>query len=132
MNVCFSWSLVDDRFVPVSRSTLLNHDGFSLLDCILMDDGGLSRLKTIPWLIEGVKRCTSVAGGDSESSNWDRETWGVEFDRRGATIYSLHEPGYFQTLRLDGFLEALRIWIDFLQAAPDDREMESREFSIDA
>jgi hypothetical protein len=70
MNIQFSWECDADRYAPVSSSNLLNQDGLSLLDCVLMDDGGQRYLKTIPWLNEGMKRIKAVAMGELESSDW--------------------------------------------------------------
>lgn len=82
INVNFSWKLEADGYTPVSSSSFLNQDGVSLLDCVLMDSGGLCYLETIPWLDEGIKRIKSVATGELESSDWNRETWGVEFRKK--------------------------------------------------
>ena len=122
MNIKFSWKRDGDGYRPVSESDFLNQDGVSLLDCVLMDDGGLSNSETLPWLEEGIKRIKSVASGELESSDWGRETWGVEFRNNKAKIYSLHDEEYFQLLRLDGFLKALQEWTAFLQSKPDGRE----------
>ena len=132
MNIRFSWERHDDRYDPVSESNVLNKDGVSLLDGVLMDSGGLPHLDTIPWLNEGIKRITSVATGELESSDWSRETWGVEFRNNTAKIYSLHDETYFQTLSLDGFSRVLREWTAFLQSKPDDAgDAEERNVSID-
>ncbi len=131
MNIKFSWSRNAESYTPVSKSDLLNQDGISLLDCVLMDSGGLPYLDSIPWLNEGIKRITSVATGALESSDWDRETWGVEFRNNKAKIYSLHDEEYFQTISLDGFSKVLQEWIAFLQSQPDDRESEILNLSID-
>jgi hypothetical protein len=99
MNIKFSWKRDADGFHPVSESNLLNQDGFSLLDCVLMDSGGLPYLETVPWLNEGIKRIKSVTTGELESSDWSRETWGVEFRNNKAKIYSLHDEQYFSDSR---------------------------------
>ncbi len=95
MNITFTWSRNFEGYTPVSKSDFLNQDGISLLDCVLMDSGGLPYLDSLPWSNEGIKRITSVAAGASESSDWDRETWGVEFTNNKAKIYSLHDEEYF-------------------------------------
>ena len=86
---------------------------------------------TIEWLYEGIKRIKSVATGELESSDWSRETWGVEARDNKAKIYSLHDEEYFQLLSLDGFLKVLQEWTAFLQSKPDDRETETLNLSID-
>lgn len=52
INLNFSWQREADRDIPVSRSDFLNQDKISLLDCLLMDSGGLSYAEIIPWLEE--------------------------------------------------------------------------------
>ena len=130
MNIMFSWCRHADDYDPVSESDLLNEDGVSLLDCLLMDSGGLSYWDSIPWLNEGIERIKSVASGQPESSDWNRETWGVEFRKGKAKIYSLYDEAYSQTIGLEGFLRVLQEWVNFLQSQPDDREAETLSFSI--
>src|SRR4051812_30990061 len=120
MNIRFSWERHADGYDPVSESDFRNKAGVSLLDDVLMDSGGLPYSETIPWLNEGIRRIMSVATGESESSDWSRETWGVEFRNNTAKIYSLHDETYFQTLSLDGFSKVLRAWTAFLQSKPGD------------
>jgi len=120
INIRFSWQHRDNGCEPVCKSDLRNLDGVSLLDCVLMDDGGLSNSETIPWLNEGIQRIEAVATGRMDSYDWDRETWGVEFRDKAAKIYSLRDEGYFQILSLSAFLKVLRAWAGFLQAHPND------------
>jgi hypothetical protein len=122
MNITFSWERELDRCVPACRSNLLNQDGLRLLDCLLTDNGGLPYLETIPWLDEGVRRLKSVASGELASSEWARETWGVEINKREARIYSLHDEKCFQTVNHDAFSEVLQEWIAFLRSKPDDSQ----------
>lgn len=131
MNIIFSWKRDADGYAPVSRSNLLNQDGVNLLDCVLMDSGGLHYLETIPWLNEGTNRIASVATRELESSDWSRETWGVEFRNNKAKIYSLHDEEYVQILSLDGFSKVLQEWTAFLQSKPDDRETGTLNLSIE-
>lgn len=131
MDIKFSWKRNAHRYIPVSESALLNGDGVSLLDCVLMDDGGLSCSATISWLDEVIKGIKSVATGDLESYDWDRETFGVEARDNKARIYSLYDEEYFQILSLDGFLKILQEWIAFLQSKPDDWETQTLNLSID-
>jgi hypothetical protein len=129
MNITFSWSRIASGYTPVSRSDLLNHEGVSLIDCVLMDDGGLHYLESIPWMNECIKRITSVASGTLKASDWSRETWGVSFTKNTATIYSLHDEGYIQTVSLAGFFKVLQEWVAFLQSGPNDRVL--RKLSVD-
>jgi len=131
MKITFSWNRNADGCTPVSKSDLLNQDGISLLDCLLMDSGGLHYPDSVPWLNEGMKRIKSVAMGELESSDWSRETWGVELKKDKAKIYSLHDEHYCQIISLDGFSKVLQKWLDFLQRMPSDQEPEVLNFSID-
>jgi hypothetical protein len=131
VNIRFSWNRHADGYDPVSGSDLVNQDGVSLLDCVLMDSGGLPYWDTIPWLNEGLKRSNSVATGQLASSDWSRETWGVEFRNSEVKIYSLHDEKYFQILSLDGFSKVLQEWTAFLQSKPDDRQAEALNVAID-
>lgn len=125
MNIEFSWKHDADGYSPVSKSNLVNHDGVSLLDCVLMDSGGLPYLETIPWLNEGVKRIQSVAVGKCDAADWSRETWGVELREGEAKIYSLYDEAYSQVLSLDVFARILQEWMAFLQSRPDSERVET-------
>ncbi|MBI1248446.1 hypothetical protein GC197_11490 [bacterium] len=94
-----------------------------------MDDGGLRIQESIVWLDEGIRRIHAVESGELESSDWDRETWGVALGNNAARIYSLHDEGYFQIVSLKGFLKVLETWRAFVQSNPSDQE--TLEFSID-
>lgn len=127
MEIVFSWNHDADGSTPVSKSNLGSHEDFILLDCVLMDSGGLGDAETIPWLNEGIKRIRSVATGELESSDWSRETWRVEFRNNTATVYSLHDLECSQVLSLGAFSKALQEWTAFLQSQPNDRSV---SFSI--
>ncbi len=131
METTFSWNRIAQEFTPVSSSNLLNQDGICLLDCVLMDCGGVSYLESIAWLNEGMDRISSVAAGSVRSSNWRRETWGVEFMNNKARIYSLHDETYFQAVSLDAFSKVLQEWIAFLQSQPDARNSKVFDLSVD-
>ena len=130
MNIKFSWKRDAYGYDPVSESDFLNQDGFSLLDCVLMDDGGLSLSESLPWLEEGIKGIKSVVTGELESFDWGRETWGVECRGNKAKIYSLHDEEYFQILSLDAFSKVLQEWTAFVQSEPNDQETETLNLSI--
>lgn len=121
MKISFSWRHDADCCTPFSETHPPGHDDFSLLDCLLMDSGGLGYAETIPWLNEGIKRVVAVAIGEQESSDWSRETWGVEFRNNTARIYSLHDEECSQVLTLGAFSKALQEWTAFLQTKPNDR-----------
>ncbi|PQO40939.1 hypothetical protein [Blastopirellula marina] len=127
----FSWKSEPVGYTPVCSSNFLNRHGVSLLDCVLMDNGGLCTSETIPWLNEGIERVKAVASGKVESSHWSRETWGVKFQGETARIYSLHDETYLQTLSLSGFRKALEEWIDFLQTSEGDRQPEKISFAVE-
>lgn len=97
-----------------------------------MDNGGLCTSETIPWLNEGIKRVKAVASGEVESSDWNRQTWGVKFQSETAKIYSLYDETYLQTLSLTGFRTALEEWIGFLQTSEGSRQPEKISFAVEA
>lgn len=132
MNITFSWKCDSDRCAPVSKSDLLNKDGLSLLDCVLMDDGGLTERETLHWLTEGIERIKRVQSGELQASDWCRETWGVQFSTSNAKIYSLYDEEYYQIIPLESFFKVLQEWCAFHQSEPVDRSMATRNFSIDA
>jgi len=131
MKIIFTWSQTPEGYFPVSKSDFLNQDGISLLDCVLMDNGGLPYAESLPWLNAGVKKIKSVTMGTLKTSDWNREAWGVEFRNNTAKIHSLHDVGYFQTMSLEGFLRVLQEWIAFLQSQSAERETEILNLSID-
>lgn len=120
MNITFSWKRDLDYYVPISKSDHFNNDGINLLDCLLMDNGGLPYLESVPWLEEGIKRGIAVAGGAIESSDWTRETWGVTLNNGEAKIYSLYENNYLQTISLKRFVKVLKAWMIFIQSQPNE------------
>jgi len=122
MRIIFSWKLEAERYTPQSHSDTINSDGFCLIDCILMDDGGLPYEDTISWLNEGIKSVESVILGECESSEWIREAWGSIFSNDRAKIYSLYQEDYCQTFSLQVFLEILSEWVIFLESKHDVRE----------
>ena len=119
MNIVFSWVREDGEYTPRSQSDLVNSDGLGLLDCVLMDDGGLPYWETTPWLYEGLKMIESVTIGKSEACDWSRETWGVHLSRENAKIYSLYEEGCFQVVSIVEFSKVLAAWVDFIQSKPN-------------
>lgn len=119
MNITFSWRFDFDRYDPICKSDILNDDGISLLDCILMDSGGLRYSETNPWLNAGINKIISVVSGELDSAEWIRETWGVYLKNGEAKIYSLHSEDYFQIISINSFLLVMQEWRGFLLSRPD-------------
>ena len=124
MNINFSWN----GDTPCCDSDSLNQDGISLLDCLLTDDGGSGIEQSLAWIDEGIRRVQAVESGELESSDWNRETWGVVLGKHLARIYSLHDEEYFQTVSIEGFLKVLQAWSGFVQTHRSERV--KIEFSI--
>lgn len=122
MKTKFTWRREFDHLAPVSESDSLTDNGLSLIDCLLMDDGGLRYADSLPCLNEGLQKVTSVATGLSESIEWNRETWGVEARNGMVKIYSLHDESCFHMVNLIVFSSLLQEWINFLQSQPDERQ----------
>jgi hypothetical protein len=119
MKLRFYWWRPFDALEPSCRSDRVNHEGVSILSCLLSDSGGLRYLDTLPWLEEGLRRIRAVKLGEAESLEWGRETWGAKLGRDHATLHSLHDDDYADTIGLDALESALRAWIDFLQTPLD-------------
>lgn len=128
----FSWKSEPVGYTPVCNSNFVNRHGVSLLDCVLMDNGGLCASETIPRLRDGIKRAQSVAAGEVASSDWHSETWAVELQSDKAKIYSRYDEQYLQTLSLEGFLKALEEWTTYLQTSEADRQPKKVTFAMEA
>ncbi len=115
MKLRFSWHKQFDKLEPVCESDTLNHDGVSLVSCLLADTGGLPYLSTLPWIDEGLRRIDAVKRGEAESLRWGREDWGTLLRRDGARIYSLHDEEYADVMPLDALEAALRAWMEFIR-----------------
>ena len=116
MKIYLSWESDGECLRPTCHSSVLNDDGISLLECILMDDGGLGYSRSIPWLEEGLDRIRLIRNGEIHFSDWSRETWGAELRVGKVKIYSLYDESYFQILSLEEFENALLAWKDFVQS----------------
>ena len=115
----FSWGNAMGNMIPSYHTDVVNKDGISLLACILMDDGGLPYLETLPWLNEGIDKIASIKKKEIDFYDWSRETWGAELTLGEVKIYSLHDEDYFQLLSLDEFEKALVAWKNFIQSTPE-------------
>jgi len=115
----FSWETAMGNMTPSYHTDVVNKDGISLLACILMDDGGVPYLETLPWLTEGIDKIASIKNKEIDFYDWSRETWGAELTLGEVKIYSLHDEDYFQLLSLDEFEKALVAWKDFIQSTPE-------------
>lgn len=118
MKVTFSWETAAGIVSPHSASETVNRDGMNLLSCLLMDDGGIPYLQSIPWIREGIKKIDSVLDGETVSSSWDRESWGALITINGVKIYSLHDKDYFEDVTLQQFKNALSSWGKFIESKP--------------
>jgi hypothetical protein len=119
MRLTFSWQEQFGELEPVCESDTFNHDGVSLVSCLLMDTGGLPYLSTLPWIDEGLRLIEAVKCAEAESLEWGREDWGASLRCDGAKIYSLHDEDYADVMPLEPFEAALRAWKDFLQTPPN-------------
>lgn len=115
----FWWQERFDELEPECETDTHYCGGTSLLSRLLRDSGGLHYLKTIPSLEYGLTRVATAKQGEAESVDWDREDWGAHLSQAGATIYSLYDEQYVETIDLDAFEKALRAWIEFIQTPPD-------------
>jgi len=118
MKVTYLWESTAGVISPHCMSETVNMDGIHLLSCLLMDDGGIPYLQSIPWIREGIKKVDSVLSGETVSSSWDRESWGTLMTIDGVKIYSLHDEGYFEDVTLQQFKNALVLWVSFIESKP--------------
>lgn len=118
MNITFSWENMAGTLSPCCASEVVNSDGISLLACLLMDDGGLPYLETVPWICEGISKIDAVLRGEISSYSWDREAWGVSISAGEAKIYSLHDEDYFEVTSAQEIRKALDSWRAFIQSTP--------------
>lgn len=119
MKVTFLWESTAGVISPYCTSETVNRDGINLLSCLLMDDGGIPYLQSIPWIREGIKRIDTVLSGEAVSSSWDRESWGTLMIIGRVKIYSLHDEDYFEDVTLQQFKNALVLWVSFIESKPN-------------
>lgn len=119
MKIIFSWEETAGAISPHCASNTVNMDGINLVSCLLMDDGGIPYLQSIPWIQEGIARVEMILSGKAESSSWDREAWGALMTIDEARIYSLHDEDYFESLTLQQLKNALVSWKSFVELKPD-------------
>ena len=117
MNVKFEWIKEFETYSPCCTSDALYKDGFSLLDCILHDDGGIGYIASLSWLNEALKNIGEIKTHQLESYNWSRETWGADININRVIIYSLLEEDYCQTFNLKAFEAVLEAWVKFIQCS---------------
>ena len=127
MKVTFSWESTAGTISPHCASEIVNSDGINLLSCLLMDDGGIPYLQSIPWIREGIAKINLVLSGEALSSSWGRESWGALMTIDGARIYSLHDEDYFENVTLQQFKNALISWENFIASKPNPGERKDIE-----
>jgi hypothetical protein len=118
MNIKLSWENSTGALTPCCTSDEVNSDGISLLSCLLMDDGGIPYLETIPWINEGIYKINSILRGEISSYSWDREAWGALITVDEVKVYSLHDEEYFQIVSVQEIKCALESWLEFIQSEP--------------
>ena len=118
MRLSFSWATDRDRALPTCECDNVNCDGFSLLACLLMDDGGCGNQQSIVWLDEALRRIAHLESGIITEADWSRETWGARITTDAVELFSLHDELYSQTITLRQFKAALVAWKQFLNSTP--------------
>ncbi len=114
MKLLYYWQLQSGELIPLCNSDIAMHENTSLLECLILDDGGLSLSSTIQSVEEGIKLVRYVLSGNSSENYWDREAWGASFDIENTQIYSLHDDSYTSTVKTKDFLTALELWYSLL------------------
>ena len=118
MKVIFSWENVLDKLEPKCSSTFDNIEGENWLDCLLVDDGGLSIDIIIPWMEKCLDKIQQIKAGEITNYNWDCEAFGAELCKNEVKILSLYDEKYFQVISLDLFSKIMQEWIVFLKEGP--------------
>jgi len=116
MKIDFFWDGEGCSREPNCRSDILSNDGVDFLACLFTDHGGQKYQDSIPWLNEGLFRVEAIKFGAVDSSDWSRDSWGVELKDGAAKIYSLYDEDYFSVITIDEFERALIGWKEFLLA----------------
>ena len=106
MKLTLSWVKTAGRISPCCGSLAVNKDGTSPLSCLLVDDGGIPYLRTVPWIDEGIARVNAVINGNASTEGWERETWGAKLRADEATIHSLHDEDYSESIAAPTFRRA--------------------------
>ena len=118
IRLSFSWVTDHEASRPACECDSVNCDGISLLECLLMDDGGCGNQQSVAWLDEGLRRISHLEFGIITQVDWCRETWGAQMTTHAVKLFSLHDESYAQTMPLIQFKAALLAWKDFLQSSP--------------
>lgn len=116
MHIIYFWEGEGQSREPNCRTDVIGSDGVDFLACLLTDHGGQNYQSTIDWLDEGLSRIDLVKHGVIGSSEWDRDSWGVEIKDRKAKIYSLYDDGCFSIIDVEDFERALFGWRQFILA----------------
>ena len=120
MNIKFSWTETPHGLIePRCQVSEIYKDGFNLIDCVLIDDGGIGYDIFIPWLKEAGSKISLIRTKHIKSHDWSCEAWGVKLTKTEAIVYSLHEEEYFQVFSLTTFEEILLKWINFIEGEAD-------------
>ncbi|MCX2803308.1 hypothetical protein OQJ68_16100 [Microbulbifer thermotolerans] len=127
MKIMFSWKISEEFVFPYCTSDNLNKDDISILSCLLMDDGGIPYIQSIPWIQKGIEKIDPVVNGKAKSASWDREAWGALITINGAKIYSLFEEDYFEEITLEQLRIALISWMNFIKTRPEHGKSEEIE-----
>ena len=127
MKLTFLWEKLNDVFYPVCTSKNVDKDGVNIICCLLMDDGGIPYIQSLPWLREGIVGVDSVLNREVASSSWNRESWGALITIEQVKIYSLFDEAYFENFTIKQFKCALCAWKIFLESQPDLGEQKNIE-----
>jgi hypothetical protein len=116
----FLWKKQHNEYSPTAESGFIGKDGIDMLSCLLMDNGGQNYMQTIPWVDEGLVRIGLVKKGVLTFSDWARDSWGIDFTKDMAKIYSLYDNNCSIELKIEQFEEVLSKWRKFLLEGPKD------------
>jgi hypothetical protein len=116
MEIRFSWLKFNERYHPSCECINLR-DQYDYLGCLLTDDGGLGLDHHIPWLRGGKKMCENVLNGRSSNECFTTELFSASISADGIWISDISaDPTSGAKFRIDGFVQVLSNWIEFLEA----------------
>ena len=119
MDFKFYWS-PSETPSPISESEPKEKYGYNPLDCLLMDDGGLSKNSTLEWIgeaLRNIKDIKDIKEEKIENYYWGREDWAADINETSVMIHSIHDESVKQEIQIDSFEIILFKWKEFLLKA---------------
>lgn len=91
-------------------------DSDTVLDNLLVDDGGTGIQTTISWINEALSKIEGIKAGEVQEYYWGRETFGALIQKDQVTLDSYIDQEYLEKISLNSFNATLLAWLDFIKA----------------